>query len=129
MNTERVKYWTELSDYDLETAEAMLKGGRFLYVAFMCHQSIEKALKAYWCGTKTDNPPYVHNLNRLAEGCGLAESFNETQQDFIDEMIPMNIEARYPSYKEHLLNALSEQKCKEMIDNTKSLLIWIKDRL
>ena len=38
----RVTYWTEMSDYDLETAEAMLATGRYLYVAFMCHQTIEK---------------------------------------------------------------------------------------
>lgn len=43
---EKVKYWIELSDYDLETAEAMLKSRRFLYVGFMCHQTIEKAFKA-----------------------------------------------------------------------------------
>jgi len=32
---QRVKYWVELSDYDLVTAEAMLPGGRYLYVGFM----------------------------------------------------------------------------------------------
>ena len=39
-------YWLELADYDLETARAMLQTGRYLYVGFMCHQVIEKALKA-----------------------------------------------------------------------------------
>ena len=45
---ERVKYWVGLSDYDLETADAMLKSSRFLYVGFMYHQSIEKIIKAYF---------------------------------------------------------------------------------
>lgn len=35
-------YWIEIAKYDLETAEAMLKSKRYLYVGFMCHQSIEK---------------------------------------------------------------------------------------
>ncbi len=43
---EKSKYWLDLSDYDFETAEAMLAGGRFLYVGFMCHQTIGKILKA-----------------------------------------------------------------------------------
>lgn len=43
---EKVKYWIDLADYDIETAAAMLKTQRYLYVGFMCHQSIEKALKA-----------------------------------------------------------------------------------
>lgn len=43
----KVTYWIEMSDYDLETANAMLLTGRYLHVGFMCHQAIEKILKAY----------------------------------------------------------------------------------
>lgn len=46
--TDKIKYWVEISDYDFETAQAMLATGRFLYVGFMCHLVIEKILKAYW---------------------------------------------------------------------------------
>jgi HEPN domain-containing protein len=42
---DKVQYWIEISDYDLETAESMLKSKRYLYLGFMCHQAIEKALK------------------------------------------------------------------------------------
>lgn len=41
----KVRYWTALADYDAETAAAMLRTGRYLYVGFMCHQSVEKMLK------------------------------------------------------------------------------------
>lgn len=44
----KVNHWISLSDYDLETAKAMLDSGRFLYIGFMCHQTIEKILKAYY---------------------------------------------------------------------------------
>jgi HEPN domain-containing protein len=37
----------EKADYDLDTAKAMLQTERYLYVGFMAHQAIEKALKAY----------------------------------------------------------------------------------
>jgi len=36
----------DLAEYDIETAKAMLQTSRYLYVGFMCHQTIEKALKA-----------------------------------------------------------------------------------
>lgn len=62
MATDRVKYWTEIADYDLGTAETLYEGGRWLYVAFMCHQAIEKTLKAYWCSTQPNDPPFTHNL-------------------------------------------------------------------
>ena len=42
---EQVQYWLDIADYDLDTAEAMHQTGRWLYVAFMCHQVIEKTLK------------------------------------------------------------------------------------
>jgi len=45
---EKVKYWLDLSDYDYTTAVAMQQSGRYLYVGFMCHQTIEKILKAYF---------------------------------------------------------------------------------
>lgn len=54
---------------------------------------------------------------------------SEEQLDFIDELEPLNIEARYPSYKERLLNSLTADRCKELIKQTDELRIWIKSRL
>ncbi|RZB34526.1 MAG: hypothetical protein SRB1_00294 [Desulfobacteraceae bacterium Eth-SRB1] len=42
---EKIKYWIDMAEYDLETARIMLKGRRFLYVGFMCHQVVKKFLK------------------------------------------------------------------------------------
>lgn len=36
-NEEKVKYWIDQADYDIDTAETLYGGGRWLYVAFMCH--------------------------------------------------------------------------------------------
>ena len=46
MATDKVAYWLDIADYDIDTAEAMYTTERWLYVAFMCHQAIEKTLKA-----------------------------------------------------------------------------------
>ena len=96
---EKIQYWLDIADYDLATAEAMYRTKRWLYVAFMCHQVIEKTLKAYWNGTQTEDPPYTHNHARLASGCG------------------------------GLFHTLTPLACKEMIDETKQLQSWIKDEL
>lgn len=119
----------DLVDYDLDTAEALYNGERWLYVAFMCHQVIEKVLKAYWTATQDAEPPYTHNLERLAMGCGLSDEMNEDQLHFIDLMIPMNIEARYPSYKEALSRGLTPDYCRSIIDRTKEMQSWIKSKL
>ena len=41
---EKIAYWLDLADYDIETAEGLFVVKRWLYVGFMCHQVIEKAL-------------------------------------------------------------------------------------
>lgn len=72
MDLDKVQYWCEVSDYDLETAEAMFRTGRWLYVGFMCHQALEKVFKAYWSRKKEEPAPFTHNLLNLAQSCGLA---------------------------------------------------------
>ena len=62
---EKINYWVELSDYDLETAEVLQETQRFLYVCFMCHQVIEKILKALYVSIQNSTPPYTHNLTSL----------------------------------------------------------------
>ena len=125
----QIKYWIDLSDYDLETAEAMLSGRRYLYVGFMCHQTIEKAFKAYFSKLKSETAPYSHSLSYLAKKGEFYELFSERQKEFIDQIEPLNLEARYPSHKEKLLRSLSESKCREIISQTKELQKWIKERL
>ena len=126
---DNVTYWTELSDYDFETAKAMLETKRYLYVGFMCHQVIEKILKAYWSKVLKEPPLKIHSLSRLADKTELDKFMTEEQLDFIDELEPLNIEARYPSYKERLSKSLNAERCNDLIKQTDNLRIWIKSKL
>ncbi|MFC2087060.1 HEPN domain-containing protein [Bacteroidota bacterium] len=126
---ERIQYWLELSDYDLETATAMLKGKRYLYVGFMCHQTIEKIFKALFVKLKSKEIPFSHSLSYLAKKGDFYDLLTEEQQNFIDLLEPMYIEARYPSDKERLLKSMSKKKCIEILHNTKLLQEWIKKKL
>lgn len=125
---EKVKYWVDLSEYDLETAKAMLDTKRYLYVGFMCHQTIEKGLKAVIAKTG-DFPPKIHNLIELSKKASLYYMFSDTQKDFVMELNPLNIESRYPSYVEKINAILTETKCKDILSNTKELLQWIETKL
>ena len=125
----KVTYWIEMSDYDLETADAMLLTGRYLYVGFMCHQTIEKILKAYWANRLVEVPLKIHSLSRLAERTELDKELSEEQLDFIDTLEQLNIEARYPSYKERLMKSLTKEYCIGLLSQTKELQSWIKNKL
>ena len=129
MDLDNVQYWCEVSDYDLETAEAMFRTGRWLYVGFMCHQALEKVFKAYWSRKKEEPAPFTHNLLNLAQSCGLAQLLSDGQRAFVSEVMPLNIEARYPSYKQSIGDSLSEERCKTLIEKTKELQKWVKTKL
>jgi len=126
---EKTDYWAELAEYDLETARVMLAGGRLLYVGFMCHQVVEKALKAYYVNAKGGMPPYVHNLRRLASESGMYAKMSEEQKDLLDVLEPLNIEARYPTQKESLAQTLSQEFCEGLLKRTEELYLWIRERL
>lgn len=123
-----VDYWIDLSEYDIVTAEVMLRGGRYLYVGFMAHQSVEKALKAiHWHLRKTD-PPYTHDLRKLARSSEIEQDLPERFSDILDELQPLNIETRYPKDKEQLLQVLTKSYSQSLISRTKEPIGWIRNR-
>ena len=103
--------------------------GRGLYVGYMCHQVIEKIFKAYWSKKKEEPAPYSHNLINLAQSCGLGALLDNEKRAFVNQMMPLNIEARYPSYKQAVGDALSEERCKEILTKTKEIQHWVKTML
>ena len=70
-----------------------------------------------------------NNLTRLSEGSGIDSEMNEEQIDLIETLIPMNIQARYPEYKEQLARMLTKETCCQIINDTESLQQWIKNKL
>ncbi|NMA92708.1 MAG: HEPN domain-containing protein [Firmicutes bacterium] len=127
--SDKVKYWLELAEYDLETAKVMLDGGRYLYVGFMCHQAIEKMLKGYCVSLLMEDPPFTHNLTILAKKSGIFASLSDQHRDTIDLLEPLNVEARYPTVKDKLLKVLTEERCLAILDRTEGLFAWIKAEL
>ncbi|MDR1110687.1 MAG: HEPN domain-containing protein [Deltaproteobacteria bacterium] len=128
---ERAEYWLSLADYDIQTARAMLQTKRYLYVGFMCHQTVEKSLKAVIARDCADDeiPPKIHNLLKLAESARLFCAMSHEHQAFIKKLNPMNVQARYPGYKHAIAAGLNEEMCRELIEGTEDILCWIKRQL
>ncbi len=126
---DKVEYWIDLAIYDLETAKAMLKSKRYLYVGFMCNQVVEKMFKAYYVNQKGEQPPYTHKLIRLAEESNVYKLMSEEQKEFLYLVSPLNIEARYPTQKEEVLKALDKNNCKYIINKTEEMVKWIRTKL
>ena len=41
----------------------------------------------------------------------------------------LNIEARYPTQKQDILEALNEENCKSIVNETEDFVLWIKNKL
>lgn len=114
---------------DLSVAEVLYKTGHWLYVGFMCHQVIEKTLKAYWCVCRDDDPPYIHDHGRIAKGCGIYTKMSEEQKDFLEGIRRMNIEARYQEVKDAVARSLNRENTAEILETTKQMHAWILQKL
>ena len=128
-NKERADKWLDIVAEDLSVAELLFNNGHWLYTGFMCHQVIEKTLKAYWCVCRDDDPPYLHDHERIAKGCGLYTKMNEEQKDFLEGIKRMNIEARYQEIKDEVARTLNREKTAWILEQTKQLYLWILEKI
>lgn len=123
-----VAHWIERANYDMETAKIMLDSARYLYVTYMCQQAIEKILKAIIAAQDKENLP-IHNLNRLAEIAELKNQLNRDQFDFLAELTPYCIEARYGDYKESLSEIVNREKAREVYNKTIEIFKWLSQKV
>ena len=124
-----VEKWLFHVHEDISSAECLFQNVRWLYVGFLCHQALDKVLKAYYVATHDDDPPYTHSHTRLLSICGLIDELTDEQLDFIDLMVPMYIESRYPEQKELAAKMLNQDACQHILKTTKELMQWIEQRL
>lgn len=123
----RTEEWLNQSDYDLDTAIYMYDGGRYIYSVFMCHLSIEKALKGLYYEKLREIPPKSHNLIYLLNKIEIKPSFEHGP--FIVKLNEASIPTRYPENLGKLQKMYSEIIVREILSNTKELVKWIKNQL
>ena len=73
--SEKYKYWVMLSDYDIETAKVLIDNEKWVYVAYMCHQALERQLKGMYVYYINKEAPKTHNLAFLFDKLNKSEGF------------------------------------------------------
>lgn len=131
-NNEKFEHWQDIAEYDLETAEAMYKAGRYLYVVFMCQQAIEKLTKGLHVLHREEEAPRTHNIYSVFK-----KAFDPSQKDekfirkeeeyapFFAELLAYYISERYPSYREKLSNTIKQGKAEEVLKQTREVFTWL----
>lgn len=135
---EKYDYWLEAAQYDLDSARVMMDGGRYMYVAFMSQQAVEKLAKGIYTLYTDNEPPMIHNiwnvLRQLKREVNLSEyiPINQFEEDlqkyksFFAELLSYYISGRYPSFKEKISSTIDSNRAKRVLNNTEEVFQWIK---
>ena len=126
---DKVKYWLDLCDEDLITAKALLEKKRLLHMGYFCHMVMEKSLKAAVTSETGNTPPKIHSLPKLAELSNVWDRLSTEQKDLIKTLMPLQIEARYPEFKDQIAASLTFDLCTQILLETEEFLCWIKQLL
>ena len=126
---DKVKYWVDLSDRDLLTADTLVDGGHYLWAGFMCHQVIEKIFKGFYSALLDETPPFRHELDLLAIRGKFYDMLDDEQIAFLDILNPLNIEARYPEYKDRISKSFNREVCENLLKQVITLQQWTKEKI
>lgn len=121
---DRHEEWLKQADYDMGTADAMFRSGRYFYAVFMCHLAIEKALKGLYAEVLDATPPKTHNLLYLLDKIGKKPA--HALEKFIAKLNTASVATRYPDDLAKIQAAYTEDITTEMITKSKEVLAWIK---
>ena len=122
-----IKYWKDLSDYDITTAKFMFKTGRYPYCLFMCHLSVEKILKALVVKMTRKQAPYSHNLVDLAKGTKI--KFSDNDKNLLADLTEFNLEARYPEWQKQFYRKSTKNYTLKYLNQAVKLQKWLKNYL
>ena len=123
----RHEEWLKQADYDIDTADVMYRNGRYFYAVFMCHLSIEKALKGLYAYTLNDMPPKTHNLVYLLNKIG--ERPVQELEKFIVKLNTASVATRYPDELAKIQAAYTADIALDIIRQSKDVLQWVKKLL
>lgn len=98
----------------------------FHWSLFIGHLVIEKLIKAYYVKNVDNQPPFIHNLLRLAEKTDL--NLTEDQKDILATFTTFNIRARYDDYKQAFYQTCTKEFTEKWIEKIEGFRKWIKEQ-
>jgi len=116
--------WYVLARNDPETAEAILRAGRWMYVLFCCQQAVEKRVKGLVASRTGELPPRTHNLMRLTQACGVSP--DEVTAQKLRELSAYYIQSRYPDEVQVLARQADSHLAHDVLRQTKEVFRWLE---
>jgi HEPN domain-containing protein len=116
--------WFRQAQYDLKSSEVLFNSKRYIHTIFMCHLSIEKALKGLYVSILKEMPPKTHNLIYLVEK--IKVELPDHLLNFLSTMNGVSVLTRYPDDLKKMQKVYNKAKTKVLLESSKDLLKWLK---
>lgn len=116
--------WSKGAVDAMDTADKLMRTGKYHHALFFCHLALEKELKAKIITATNEPPLFIHGLLRLAEASGVVLSHEQREQ--LREINTFNVEARYDDYKLLFYKKATKQYAETWFSITKTILLWLK---
>ena len=124
----RVQLWVQTAEDDWKAAQVMLAAGHWSHAAFLCHECLEKLLKALIIHRLSRVPPSSHTLLDLLRHSGLQPPV-EVETALL-KVSPHYAVARYPDAAGGRPSAYyNEALAKELMQSTTEVKTWLEPHL
>lgn len=123
MTRKIAKKWLKQAMHELDMAEKNISLGGYDIAAFLCHQAVEKLLKAIFA-SKGKKIPKTHYIDELGRNLNLDERYTE----YISDLTIDYTFSRYPDVAEHVpFEAYNEEIAREKVKTAKKVFESMKD--
>ena len=123
---EEIKNLIEQAEKDLEVAKKNFDIEEYYISAFLCQQSMEKILKAYFIIAKGKSAGTTHSLIYLAKESDIPRQF----YDFLGSLTPEFVTTRYPDVAGDAPYKLyHKEKVEVYLKKSEELMKWIKNQI
>ena len=127
-----------LSNYDIETIDCLIEGERWVYVAYLCQQAMERQLKGMFVYYNDAESPKTHNLNFLFTKVTTSQKFLESVdqesfdlrreeiEDFLVDLMFYYM-SDYPfSYRNIMNRFVKEEIALDLFQKTLMAINWLR---
>jgi HEPN domain-containing protein len=122
-----LKYWLKQSDEKWKTTLSLMKLKRYADALFFAHLTLELDLKGLVTAITKDQPPYIHDLPRLATLTGL--DFSKEQLHDLEVITTFNIRTRYDDYRSSFHKKATKVYTEKHMEIVKNLHLWIRKNI
>jgi HEPN domain-containing protein len=124
---EKFEFWFEYAQNDLDTAEAMFKSGRWMYVYITCQQALEKLVKGLYLFYVDDNIPRLHDIAVIFGKYSdkLKKQIEDEYLSLFDKLSNFYLRSRYPDYSKILSYQATKKNSSSVLTKTKEAYKWL----